>query len=250
LVCCTTGCIEPAAFATSLANTLSPVFPLTSELFDPTSSLLLFKRLNVNILIEIGQNDPKNKRLDSRTFQFSGAGPSFHRAAAGLGPGRPGAVSGVDADRSNSNVAGAKVTPSSDVTGVARSPPSPRPPVFAPYAPVVPGSCQVSASQPGIEAVTHSKARRSVDRATPVSIDLRVGALSEVVEGTGSTDLTETSNSTVGWIIDAEVIDRVPLTACDVVQLVQFSRGVAPANGTYNASDTPGIFARALSVPA
>ena len=188
--------------------------------------------------------------LDSRTFQFSGAGPSFHHMRPAWAQAGRSAVRGVDADRSNSNVAGAKVTPSSDVTGVARSPPSARPPVFAPYAQVVPGSCQVSASQAGIRAVTHSKASRSVDRATPVSIDLRVGALSEVVEGTGSTDLTETKNSTVGWIIDAEVIDRVPLTACDVVQPVQFSRGVAPANRTYNASDTAGIFARALSVPA
>jgi hypothetical protein len=46
------------------------------------------------------------------------------------------------------------------------------------------------------------------------------------------------------------VIDGVPLMTRDVFQLVQFSAGVAPANGTHNTSDTPGIFGRALSVLA
>jgi hypothetical protein len=41
-----------------LANSLSPIFPRTGETFEPTFSLLLFKRLNVNILIEDGQDDP------------------------------------------------------------------------------------------------------------------------------------------------------------------------------------------------
>jgi hypothetical protein len=38
----------------SLANSRGPIFTLTGETFNPTFSLLLFKRLNVNILIEDG----------------------------------------------------------------------------------------------------------------------------------------------------------------------------------------------------
>src|SRR5262249_30684913 len=57
----------------------------------------------------------------------------------------------------------------------------------------------------------------------------------------------DTSNSTVGQLISSEAIDRVPLLTRDVYQLVQLSAGVLPANGTANASDTPGIFnARSL----
>jgi hypothetical protein len=43
----------------SLANSRGPIFPLTGETFHPTFSLLLFKRLNVNILIEDGS--PRNQ---------------------------------------------------------------------------------------------------------------------------------------------------------------------------------------------
>jgi hypothetical protein len=42
-----------------LANSRGPIFPLTGETFDPTFSLLLFKRLNVNISIENGT--PRNQ---------------------------------------------------------------------------------------------------------------------------------------------------------------------------------------------
>ena len=59
-----------------------------------------------------------------------------------------------------------------------------------------------------------------------------MGAVSEVVTVTGSTDLAGTSNSTVGQLINAEVIGRVPLLTRDVFQLVQLSAGVTPTNGT------------------
>lgn len=67
---------------------------------------------------------------------------------------------------------------------------------------------------------------------------------------TGSTGRTETSNWTVGSIVDLEVIDGVPLMTRNVFPLVQFSAAVAPANGTHNASATSGFVGRAFSVPA
>jgi hypothetical protein len=67
--------------------------------------------------------------------------------------------------------------------------------------------------------------------------------VNQVVTVSGATDLAETNNSTVGQLISAEVIDRVPLLTRDVFQLVQLSAGVLPTNGTPNASDTPSIFA-------
>ncbi len=57
----------------------------------------------------------------------------------------------------------------------------------------------------------------------------------------GASSLVDNNNSTVGQLISAEAIDRVPLLTRDVYQLVQLSAGVLPANGTPNASDTPGI---------
>ena len=56
-----------------------------------------------------------------------------------------------------------------------------------------------------------------------------------------SSSLIDSSSSTVGQLISAETIDRVPMVTRDVYQLVQLSAGVLPANGTPNASDTVAI---------
>ena len=55
---------------------------------------------------------------------------------------------------------------------------------------------------------------------------------------TGSSDLVDTSNSTVGQLISAETIDRVPLLTRNVYDLVQLSAGVTPANGAPNSSSS------------
>jgi hypothetical protein len=59
---------------------------------------------------------------------------------------------------------------------------------------------------------------------------------------TGTPPLSETTNSTVGQLISAAAIDRVPLLTRDEYELVQLSPGVGATNGTPNAADTPGIF--------
>jgi hypothetical protein len=92
MVCCAAGVLRACGIRQAWQTPLSPIFPWTGETFEPTFSLLLFKRLNVNILIAGGQNDPKNKRLDSSSLLFSGDGPSIHhqrrtRVRAGIDAG-------------------------------------------------------------------------------------------------------------------------------------------------------------------
>jgi hypothetical protein len=51
----------------------------------------------------------------------------------------------------------------------------------------------------------------------------------------------DTSNSTVGQLIDSATIDRVPLLTRNVYELVQLSAGVTPANGSPNSSSSQPI---------
>ena len=101
-----------------------------------------------------------------------------------------------------------------------------------------PGVYQVTASQTGFANVAQDKVTVSVDQTTEVNLSLRVGAATETVTVTEGVELVETSNSTVGTLIPAEAIDRVPLLYRNVFDLVQLSAGVTPPNGSPNSSDS------------
>ena len=81
----------------------------------------------------------------------------------------------------------------------------------------------------------------NVDEVTQVNIPLRVGAATETVTVTGGIDLVEPTNSTVGSLITADAIDRIPLLTRNVFDLIQLSAGVTPANGAPNSSSSYAI---------
>ena len=99
-----------------------------------------------------------------------------------------------------------------------------------------PGMYQVTASHGGFSSVVKDKVLVNVDQVTQVDLSLQVGAATETVNVTAETELVEPSNSTVGQLIPAQTIDRVPLLTRNVFDLVQLSPGVTPSNGTPNAS--------------
>lgn len=152
-----------------------------------------------------------------------------------------GGINGVISDSTGAIVPGASVTAQNSATGAKISTVSSAAGLYS-FVSVAPGDYQVTASLKGFETVVQKNVRVSVDQVTTANIALRVGSVNEVVTVNESSSLVETSNSTVGQLISAETIDRVPLVSRDVYELVQLSAGVSPANGTPNAADTPGIF--------
>ena len=101
-----------------------------------------------------------------------------------------------------------------------------------------PGVYKVTASQKGFKSVAQEKITVSVDQVTEVNITLQVGAVTETVTVTEGVELVEASNSTVGSLIPAKAIDRVPLVARNVFDLIQLSAGVNAVNGSPNSSDS------------
>jgi hypothetical protein len=152
-----------------------------------------------------------------------------------------GGINGLVTDPSGAIVPGAKVTALNHATGIGQSTVTTAAGLYS-FVSLTPGTYQVTATMKGFETVAQDKVTVNVDQVTTVNIALRLGSVSEVITVSGAVDLAETNNSTVGQLISAEVIDRVPLLTRDVYQLVQLSAGVLPTNGTPNASDTPGIF--------
>ncbi len=104
-----------------------------------------------------------------------------------------------------------------------------------------PGIYQVTTKEKGFETAVRTNILVTVDQVTTVNITLRIGNITQVVTVNESSSLVDTSNSTVGQLISAETIDRVPLFTRNVYDLVQLSAGVTPANGSPNSSSSEAI---------
>jgi hypothetical protein len=152
-----------------------------------------------------------------------------------------GGVNGLITDTTGAIVPGAKVTVQSSATGSKISTVSSAAGLYS-FVSLAPGKYEVTATAQGFETVVQKNVNVSVDQVTTANIALKVGSVSEVVTVTETSNLVESTNSTVGQLISAQAIDRVPLVTRDVYELVQLSAGVSPANGTANAADTPGVF--------
>jgi len=151
-----------------------------------------------------------------------------------------GGINGTVTDPSGAVVPGARVTALNHATGISQSTVTTRAGLYD-FVALNPGSYKVTATLKGFETVAQENVTVSVDQVTAINIILRVGSINEVVTVSSSADIMDTNNSTVGQLIGAETIDRVPLLNRNVYDLVQLSAGVTPANGSPNSSNSEAI---------
>ena len=148
-----------------------------------------------------------------------------------------GGISGLVSDPSGAVVPGAKVTALNKATGIAQSTVTTAAGLYS-FVSLNPGAYKVTATGKGFESVAEDNVPVTVDQVSTINIALRVGSVSDTVTVSASLDLLDNSNSTVGQLISAETIDRVPLLTRNVYELVQLSAGVTPANGSPNSGDS------------
>ena len=115
-------------------------------------------------------------------------------------------------------IPGAKVVAQNQATGLKLSTVSTAAGFYS-FVSLSPGNYQVTASAKGFETLVQKNVTVTVDQVTTVNIALKVGSVSEVVTVNETTSLVDTSNSTVGQLISAETIDRVPLLTRNVFDL-------------------------------
>ncbi|MFI5102666.1 MAG: TonB-dependent receptor domain-containing protein [Terriglobales bacterium] len=151
-----------------------------------------------------------------------------------------GSISGLVSDPSGAVVNGAKVTALNHATGVALHTVTSEAGLYS-FVSLNPGHYVVTASQKGFETVAQDNVLVTVDQLATVNIALRVGSVTETVTVVETSALVDTTNSTVGQLIDSAAIDRVPLLTRNVFDLVQLSAGVTPANGAPNSSTSQAI---------
>ena len=158
-------------------------------------------------------------------------------AAAGFAQAGRGSIGGLVTDPSGAIIPGTKVVAQSQATGLKLTTVSTSSGLYS-FVSLSPGKYQLTASAKGFGTLVQKNVTVSVDQATEVNLALKIGSVSEVVTVSGTTALTEVSNSTVGQLITADTIDRVPMLTRNVFDLIQLSTGVTPANGAPNSSSS------------
>jgi hypothetical protein len=148
-----------------------------------------------------------------------------------------GSISGLVVDPGGALIAEAHVALRNPSTGTAQHTITTSAGLFT-FISLQPGIYEITAGHPGFKSVTQEKITVTVDQVTEVNVTLPVGAATESVTVTEGVGLVEASNSTVGSLIPAEAIDRVPLVSRNVYDLIQLSAGVNAVNGSPNSSDS------------
>jgi Carboxypeptidase regulatory-like domain/TonB dependent receptor len=152
-----------------------------------------------------------------------------------------GGISGTVTDRSGAVIQAAQVEAKDIASGAVFRTVTTGAGLYS-FVSLPPANYDVTVRCSGFETALHRNVLVTVDQTTIVNVSLPVGAASEMVTVTETTSLLEPTNSTVGQLITAETMDRVPLLTRDEYELVQLSAGVGATNGTPNAADTSGIF--------
>ncbi len=162
---------------------------------------------------------------------------AFCMGTAAYGQAGRGGISGLVSDPSGAVIPAAEVTLLNEATGVALHTVTSSGGLYT-FISLNPGEYQVTAGHSGFATVVVKKVTVNVDQVAEVNIKLEVGAASTTVTVSGTADLVEPSNSTVGTLINSATIDRVPLLYRNVYDLAQLSAGVNAPNASPNSSDS------------
>jgi len=76
---------------------------------------------------------------------------------------------------------------------------------------LVPGSYDVRAELSGFKAVEQKGVPVSLGQTTSVNLQLEVGGISETVSVTAATSIVDTTSTTTGAVITADMLSRVPV---------------------------------------
>jgi hypothetical protein len=138
-----------------------------------------------------------------------------------------GTILGVVTDPSGAVVPGAIVAAANRATGFSRSAKSDREGNYLiTFLPL--GAYNVQANSSGFERTVRENITVQADERTRVDLALKVGAATQTVQVSEGTPLVQTSDATVGEVVDSKHISDLPLNKRNFVDLVQLTAGVTP----------------------
>jgi outer membrane receptor protein involved in Fe transport len=155
-----------------------------------------------------------------------------------------GSITGIVTDQSGAVLPGATVEATSDATGQVREAFTAADGVYT-IPLLTPGRYQVRATLQGFRTTLRSEVQVRVTESTRVDLSLAVGDLAETITVTGEAPLVETTNTTLGIVVDQQKVVDLPLIGRNFTQLGTLIPGVvAPPTslGGQRGDATPGGF--------
>ena len=146
-----------------------------------------------------------------------------------------GSISGVIRDPSGAAIVGAKVTLTSEDTGIVQMTVSTSSGDYT-FAPVKIGRYAVSAEYGGFQTVRQNNVTVDVQQKVAVDITLPPGTSKETVIVDAAPPALQTQDASVGQVIESQAINALPLNGRNFTFLAQLSAGV-----TQDQADTRGL---------
>src|SRR5580698_19341 len=138
-------------------------------------------------------------------------------------------LSGRVVDGSQLAVSGAAVAIKSEATDLKRSTTSNDSGLYTlPSLP--PGKYDITVTASGFESLERKGLLLEVAQQAQVDFALQVGKMSEIVNVSGGSDLLQTSDASVGTVVDRELTDNMPLNGRSFQSLVTLAPGVDLSN--------------------
>ena len=147
-----------------------------------------------------------------------------------------GGIFGTVTDPSGAPIVGAPVAVTNVATNVTtKAATGERGDYIFPRLPV--GDYSVSAGQPGFKSLVRSGVVLQVDQRAEVNLQLSLGDVGEKIEVTGDAPLVNTTNATVGEVIENRRIEELPLNGRNALSLMYLSPDVKAQAGTSGFAD-------------
>src|SRR5581483_3233414 len=157
-----------------------------------------------------------------------------------------GSFSGTVTDKTGSVVSGAKVTVTSQGTGVARESTTDNSGHYlVPLLPV--GDYTLRVESAGFQTVEQKNARLQLDESREVNFSLAPASVTEKVEVNASEVAVDTTNATLGQVITSQQVAELPLNGRDFVQLATLTPGTVQEtnpNSFFNGGPSSEVSAR------
>ncbi len=153
-----------------------------------------------------------------------------------------GAILGIVKDQSGGVVPGAKVSITSEDTGLTLNTTSDASGNYI-FTPVHIGNYTVEVQYQGFETVKHPHVQVQVQQQVVVNFQLSPGQVTQTVEVNAAPPALQTQNASVGQVVTSHQINNLPLNGRNYTFLAQLSSGVTQGQEDTRGLDASGSFA-------
>jgi hypothetical protein len=142
-------------------------------------------------------------------------------------------LTGIVTDASAAVVAGAQVSVTNSATGVVHSAGTDHAGLYF-FEGLIPGVYVLNVTANGMRPVEIREVRLVVDQKARLDAKLEIGAVSSKVLVTDSAPLLQTSDASVGTVVDGQQVVQLPLNGRNITQLLELSPGTVSSSYSNN----------------